>query len=245
LLDSVCIDPYNDIPTHIPHLMSVSFSLEPPKKNPPGPLLLSSCRLKKNLVLNLSLTLVPSSKKMFHQIKFLLVILIPIVSCGAERHRISFEGGYWTLYWEVLEDSQIQVELVGQTLGWVGLGLNTKDKMDLGELVIAGVNDTNGKPYFRTFTGKHHRVKAYKNEIWILNHAEQNATHTTIRAQRPLDPEDDLDINGTCPLENPAEQPPSRLPRSLLINRPTTRRPVIADGERFPHTIPILVSNRT
>lgn len=52
----------------------------------------------------------------------------------------------YTLVWETVDNEFINFAALVKTTGWVGLGLNTKPKMDGADLVISGVkNDT--RPY--------------------------------------------------------------------------------------------------
>lgn len=120
------------------------------------------------------------------QPKCILVFLVlAIPSLFGERHQVQLDDKY-LFAWTVDANEQIQIEVTGETLGYVGIGLNkAKGKMDKAEMAIGGVHE-DGKSYYGIYMGHKHKVLQDRKKKWTLVESNQNETHTYLKYQRPL-----------------------------------------------------------
>jgi hypothetical protein len=109
---------------------------------------------------------------------------------SGERHEVNFNEGQFAFGWEIKEEEgKIEIDCLGETLGYVGIGFNPKNgKMNKAEMAIGGVTDEDGQPYHGIYIGRHHKVKVHKKgqKQWELLEARQNDTHTFVKYSRPL-----------------------------------------------------------
>jgi len=116
-------------------------------------------------------------------ILFFLALAVP--SLFGERHEVQLDAKY-LFAWNVDANGTIQIEVTGETLGYVGIGLNmAKGRMDKAEMAIGGVHE-DGRSYYGIYIGHKHKVLQDRKKKWTLVEANQNATHTCMKYERPL-----------------------------------------------------------
>lgn len=116
----------------------------------------------------------------------------------------------YSVTWTVNGD-RITFDIVAETTGWVGLGLNNDGSMTGADIVIAGVN--NGQKYIHVspssqpqlyrpcrtrFQDMHsdgyEQPSLDSKQDYELLKASENATHTSLTIRRPLETKDKSDF---------------------------------------------------